>query len=210
MKYWSVVCTAFVTSLIGLFLTLILAPPLRNLPASVLINQSHNEDEAELILLFMGDALDRAPYAARRLKEGKARQILFAESEKDELVMAGIKNPEGMMVYRYLTEKLGVQKEQIVFLSDTKASSTFEEAEILLRTAHEMKAKRLRLVTSWYHSSRTSWIVEKTMKRHGEEYKNFILISDPSPMPEQWYKKELHFLSVFNEYLKWPYYLVKY
>ena len=64
--------------------------------------------------------------------------------------------------------------------------------------------KKVILVTSWYHSSRAEWIFKK-VNSFGLE-----IISAPNEIPKNWWRHEESFLRVFNEYLKWIYYLLNY
>ena len=74
----------------------------------------------------------------------------------------------------------------------------------IFRSLDKNKFRTVILATSWYHSSRAHWIIEKYNKDH------LRIESLPSPIPKNWYKSEQDFLSVYNEYLKWVYYYVRY
>lgn len=161
---------------------------------------------ADAVILLMGDAADRTPEAARLWKEGYAKKIIFVESEKTKLAQLGIAPGMGEATYRYLTEFLNVPESAIIFSRDTTATSTREEAdEIFKKVQTELPdAKRLILTTSWYHSRRAAWIFDRINKDR------WNIESSPTPSPKRWYDDENSFISVFNEYLKWPYYIIHY
>ncbi len=209
MKLWAALCTSLITGILCLFLAFFLVPTTRPLPAQWLYSEENISQQSDVILLFMGDAADRAPYAAKALEEGKANFLMLAETESDLFSEVGLKESEGRLVYRYLTEILHVPAQKIIFLSKTKSSSTIEESQNLLAEVRARKFYRLRLITSWYHSSRTLWIFRR-MAKDGAQGKELDLASDPTPLPNRWYARESQFLAVFNEYLKWVYYYIRY
>lgn len=205
---WSLVCTAIGSFLLGFTIVMFLVPPLRSIPAEILVEDDRPTRNADAIILLMGDAMDRAPHAAQLLKDEFGKKIVFVETEVDELVKAGVRTPEGRMVYEYLTKGLKVPADKIVFDSESRVSSTQEEARALLKILDRENMKRSTLVTSWYHSSRAAWIFRKVLAE--ENQPKIQLESFPSPTPRRWYEREKDFLNVYMEYLKWAYYYVKY
>ncbi|MEE2742658.1 MAG: YdcF family protein, partial [Bdellovibrionota bacterium] len=171
----------------------------------VLAQRDKVEKKAPVMILLMGGGYSRAFYAANLHKEGKVGKILFAETEQGETQKLGLSLPSGVMADRLLGH-FNVPDKDRLFLSETRNTSTFEEAKVLLKEVAKRypKVKEVLLVTSWYHSSRAKWIFEK-MNTYGLDIK-----SSPTPMPKKWWKNEASFLSVYNEYLKWVYYLVHY
>ena len=171
----------------------------------VLVQRDKVEKKAPVMILLMGGGYSRAFYAANLHKEGKVGKILFAETEQGETQKLGLSLSSGVMADRLLGH-FNVPDKDRLFLSETRNTSTFEEAKVLLKevTKRYPKVKEVLLVTSWYHSSRAKWIFEK-VNTYGLDIK-----SSPTPMPKKWWKNEASFLSVYNEYLKWVYYLVHY
>lgn len=190
---------------LSLLLLPILYPASRDWPGQWLIRQQNRIEKADAIILLMGDVSDRTPRAAELWKEGRADKIVFVEAEYDHLVRSGIRTAEGEATYQYL-KQLGVPESAIIFRAASKNTSTVEEARNLFATiAQELpEARHLILCTSWYHSSRAAWILDRVNDARYE------LHSLPSAAPLHWYAQEKTFLYVFNEYLKWFYYLLKY
>ncbi len=191
-----------VLGIVGLFLVY---SPSRTWPAHY-IYRSDTAAQADAIVVLMGSVKDRTERAAELWKRGLAPKIVFVEAEKTSAI-PGIRPPDGESTYRYL-QALGVPNEALVFGRDKEVSSTFEEAAAVFATIQQAlpQARRVILVTSWYHSSRAHWIFEKS----NTPPHNFSLSSLPPPEPAAWYQQEHDFLMVFNEYLKWAYYRLKY
>lgn len=201
---WSFICTAIGTLFVASILIMVLIPPTRILPAQILEENDHPVKGADAIVLLMGDAVDRVPHVADLYKRGYAKKIVFVEAEDTKLTSLGLRSLEGKMVYDYLTKFLHVPAEDIFFSDKTRVSSTQEEVKAIFRILEKNQFRTVILATSWYHSSRAHWIIEKHNKNH------LRIESLPSPIPKDWYKSEQDFLSVYNEYLKWVYYYVRY
>jgi uncharacterized SAM-binding protein YcdF (DUF218 family) len=174
-------------------------------PATLLVRDDIPAKKAPFVVLMMGHVTDRTPHAAKLYFNGWADKILFAEAEYSEAVKLGFEMPDGQATYQYL-QRLGVPAKDIIFLRETRNTSSFDEARLLLGyvAAAEPADQRLILVTSWYHSSRAHWIFER-MNDYG-----LTIESYPTPTPDNFWQDEGAFLSVFQEYLKWMYYLIRY
>ncbi|MCX6129122.1 MAG: YdcF family protein [Proteobacteria bacterium] len=190
---------------LSLFLILWMAPGLWQWPADRLVHQDQVKAPVDAIILLMGGVAERTPHCGHLLQEGMAPKIVFVESESDELNRLGLRLPDGETSRRYLLQ-MGLAESSLLFDSQAAVSSTVEEitADFALIAKHMPEAKRLVLCTSWYHSSRTHWIAQKINQGR------YSIESLPSPQPKSWYSKEFDFLMVFNEYLKWSYYLLHY
>lgn len=201
---WSFLCTTIGTLLVLAAVVLFLVPPTRSIPAEIIERNDHPTKGADAIVLLMGDAVDRAPHVANLYKRGYAQKIVFVEAEETKLMEYGLRPMEGKMVYEFLTKKLHVPAADIIFLDKTRVTSTQEEGKAIFKELARNKFRTVILATSWYHSSRAAWIMNKLNVDH------LRVESLPSPIPAKWYQSETDFLSVFNEYLKWAYYYVKY
>jgi uncharacterized SAM-binding protein YcdF (DUF218 family) len=212
MRLWSFFCTTLISSILAFSIAALLIPPLRILPAQVLVERSEPSKAVDGILLLMGDAIDRAPHAARLLRGGYGKYIVFVEAEADEWMRRGIKPLEGHLVYDYLTKVLKVPADKIIFDRETRITSTQEEARVLLRIMASRELHSAIIATSWYHSSRAAWIFRKILNQNTEwtADKSLYIESVPSPLPSKWYQKEKDFLNVYSEYLKWIYYYARY
>mgnify|MGYP003684472015 CR=1 FL=1 len=176
-----------------------------NLPMTILVEDDQPQGQADYILIMMGNVTDRTPHAAQLLKSGLGKRIIFAEAEQTKMIRLGYRKKDGVATNTYLSE-MGVPQDKIVFLSDSANTSSVEEVTLILDhiKKHDPDAKRVIIVTSWYHSSRATWIIRRRNQT------DLQIESSPSPHPDKWWVQEFHFLNVFNEYLKWVYYLLKY
>jgi uncharacterized SAM-binding protein YcdF (DUF218 family) len=204
-RLWERFCAFLLGLLAGFTVLMLLYPPSRQWPADLLIRHDQDVKTADAVVMLMGNVADRAPHCARLMKRGLAPKIVFVEAEQDELNKLGYRLPDGAASFRYL-QKLGIKEEAIVFDASHAVTSSFEEMSAVFTLVKERlpTAKRLVLCTSWYHSSRAQWIAGKVNTHE------FELMSIPSPRPKVWYAKEFDFLMVFNEYLKWVFYLTRY
>jgi uncharacterized SAM-binding protein YcdF (DUF218 family) len=192
------------TLIVFVLVVFFLVPATRTIPAEIIERNDHPSKGADAIVLLMGDAIDRAPHVANLYKRGYAKKIVFVESEETKLMEYGLRPLEGKMVYDFLTKKLHVPADDIVFLDKTRVTSTQEEVKAIFKELNRNKFRTVILATSWYHSSRAAWIMNKLNVDH------LRIESLPSPLPAKWYQSENDFLSVFNEYLKWVFYYMKY
>lgn len=204
-RLWEHICAFVLALMAGAVFLLAFYEPSRSWPAELLVRDDRPEKGADAILLLMGNAADRVPHAAKLWREGYAPNIVLVESEKTKLSQLGLVPSDGEIAFQFLL-RLKVPKEHIIFDRKSNASSTIEEADAIYSLVKQAlpEAKRLIITTSWYHSSRAHWILARR-NRHG-----FDLESQPSPTPRQWFEREEAFLNVFQEYLKWPFYLWHY
>ncbi|MEC8624128.1 MAG: ElyC/SanA/YdcF family protein [Bdellovibrionota bacterium] len=178
---------------------------LLQLPAKLIEKRSALSEKGQVGIILMGGFYDRSVQMAKLYKKKWVKKIIYAEAEIGKAEALGIGLSQGQMVDKML-DHLEVPKEDRIFIQKTRNTSTFDEAKVLLLAIKERfpNAKKVILVTSWYHSSRAEWIFKK-VNSFGIE-----IISVPNEMPKNWWEKEAAFLSVFNEYLKWVYYLLNY
>ncbi len=176
-----------------------------NLPMHILIRHDHPEKGADFIVIMMGNVMDRTAHAVQLYQQGYGKKILFAETEQSELIRRGFRTTDGATTHRMLMEA-AVPQDAIIYLSHTRNSSSQEEVRTILDylSEHDATSQRVILVTSWYHSSRAHWIMERINRS------SVTIESFPSPNPPTWWGTEGDFLAVYNEYLKWAYYLIKY
>lgn len=163
---------------------------------------------ADAIVILMGKVSDRTPVAAMLWQEKRAPVIVFAHNEDEPLTKMGFKTNDAEATKIYL-ERLGVAADAIHVLSDVSVTSTSEEAEALV--AYLLKTfpprPKVILVTSWSHTSRALFALE----RESGGRIDFMVApaTTEKNKPETWWLSEESFLEVFQEYLKWMYYLLK-
>ncbi len=175
-----------------------------------LIRDDKPEPGIRHAILLMGNVSGRTPGAYQALKEGTINEVVYFQTEPHPLETVGLRDNDGKLTDRYL-KSLGADQEAIVYLSDTKHSSTFEEAEAFLKYASSRSPPpdRVAVITSWYHSSRAGYIFDKVFKDSNIRVAVIPVIPEGQD-PKHWWRQEKSFLMVFNEYLKWVYYLIHY
>lgn len=178
---------------------------LKQLPASLLIRNDKPTKNADYIIIMMGKVIPRAEHAANLYHQGYADRIIFAEAEFDPLVDKGFLTPDGVAT-KMLLSALGVPEKAIIFLDKTRNSNSKDELNIILSHIRTFSpnTKRVILATSWYHSSRAHWVANRL------GYDDIKIESKPTEAPPDFWQREADFLWVFQEYLKWIYYLVHY
>lgn len=175
------------------------------IPVNLIHRHDSIDKKADLIIILMGDTKDRVDQATELFKYDVADKIIFSESEFTPLVKQGLNLSNGEATKHFLALQ-GIKENDFIFLDNTYNTSTHQEFDSIFSYIKEKipEAKRLVIVTSWYHSGRALWIAEK-LNQH-----RFVLISSPSKRPRGWWRDEHSFLMVFNELLKWIYYLIHY
>lgn len=141
---------------------------------------SHPPQNADLIVLLGGNARERAPVAARLYREGWAGRILISgnrsecEDTGELLVRNGV--PASAILYE--------------IHSTTTQTNGWNSRAIIA----QMHVRRILLVTSWYHSSRSFRIFRKYLPDDVQ------IVSVPTEAPAVWSKKD--YFHVGREVLK--------
>jgi uncharacterized SAM-binding protein YcdF (DUF218 family) len=142
-------------------------------------------NSADVIVVLGGEAMVRTDHALELFREKDAPRVIVSghgdcESNKAELVQAGV-------------PKAAIQTE-------CDSLTTRENALNSIKLLRKQGAKRVILVTSWYHSRRAL----KTFQKFAPE---ITFISLPAPRRPTAWKYERGY--VFSEYLKIIYYAFK-
>jgi len=189
---------------------------LARVPARLVCVCDPPDGSYDAIILMMGDSRARRVAAAvDYFKAGVAPRIQIVQPEPHPYEQYGLAPSEATLA-RSLAAKLGVPDERITVINSTsgpRATSSFEEAQIHLDYMKgeygvgESSPRRVLLVTDWFHTSRARWIFRKVFADAG-------IVVDAAPAAaeqmETWWTDEGAFIGLFNEYLKWTYYLLKY
>jgi uncharacterized SAM-binding protein YcdF (DUF218 family) len=197
--------------LVGL-LCLCLWPLLALCAAQFLIVKSELA-AADAIVVLSGSStyLERADWAARLYREGRAPLIILT----DDKLNSGWSGAEDRNPYFYELaakelQKRGVPAEKIQVVSEP-ALGTYYESLTVREYATNHKLKRLLIVTSAYHSRRALWSMRRASAGTGIE----IGVDGPSPgwqtpSARTWWMSRWGWKVVAGEYLKMTYYWVRY
>lgn len=165
--------------------------------------------DGDTAALLMGDRTgERAQSAFNFLSRNPRSRLLLAPEEATPLTQAGF-YPHAHDVHKKFLLDAGISDDRIL-ISDCYNTSTHDEAVCFrefMRT-HLPDAQSIVVITSWYHSGRAVWTFKKAFT--GSEIAVKAYLPDLAiAKPDFWWQKEYTFLAVFNEYLKWAYWLVK-
>jgi len=170
-------------------------------------------DQAEAIVILSGSAAyrERIQEAAKLYKQGKAeRLILTNDNRKGGWSQEKQRNP---FFYEQELEELnrqGIPSQRIEVLMQP-VSSTYDEALLLQRYAHEHQLKSLLIVTSPYHSRRAFWIFRHVANNPDLQIGiETVEFGSDEPRPISWWLRARGWFEVGGEYLKLVYYWILY
>ena len=169
-----------------------------------LVWQDELKPSDAIVVLTGSSTGNRIEEAARIFDKGMGKVIVFSGYS----YYPGMDSHIGMKEYAI---KLGVARDKIVTERATGEISTWGEALMNLKQLKRLKAKSFILVTSSSHTRRSHWVYDRVIKSLNMD---IILrvqpASDPKvPYPE-WWKIRSGKKNVFNEYIKFFYYLIAY
>lgn len=159
---------------------------------------------ADLIHVLGGD-VERIDYGIALHQQDYGGKILFTGG-RVEIPLA---NMTYSRLAREYAQARGIPPESILPLEST-ATSTFEEVlELQHVLASDSSLQTLLIVSSPYHLRRARWIFEKALQPRVQL--RFVPVPfERSRHKQRWWTTELSLQAVVNEYLKIPFYLLKY
>ncbi len=159
---------------------------------------------ASLIHVLGGD-VERIDYGIELYKGGFGKKILFTGGR----VELPLVNVTYSRLARAYAESKGVPAEDIL-PDESSATSTFEEVlELQEILKNDPSLQTLIIVSSPYHLRRARWIFEKGLNNRVALH--FAPVPfEKSRHKQRWWTEELSLQAVVNEYLKLPFYILKY
>lgn len=168
---------------------------------------------ADAIVILSGSStyLERADWAAKLYREGRASQIILTN---DGLISGWDHRAERNPYYYELTarrlQQLGVPAGRIQ-LAPGPALGTYEESLLVRDYATSHNLKRILIVTSGYHSRRALWSMRRACEGSGIEIGiNSAPPGWQTPSPWSWWSRRWGWKVVGGEYLKMIYYVTNY
>lgn len=165
--------------------------------------------KADAILVLSGDLWPRLSKAAELFRQGTAPEIhLTPGTEFTEIDRLFPQCNESVLA-KTLAARLKIPMGALLLHAEKEITSTRTEAAFYARWFKDQKAKyqTVVIVTTWFHTARARWVFEKAFKDSGIRVL-MIPASESGLGPDLWWHDEQLFLRVFNEYLKWFYYLL--
>jgi uncharacterized SAM-binding protein YcdF (DUF218 family) len=194
------------------FVLLVAWPLLAWLAARALVVRAELQ-QADAIIVLSGSAnyVERARWAARLYKEGRAPKIILTnDNQQGGWSSAQERNPFFVELAADELKRAGVPADRIEVLPQT-VSSTYDECAQLHEYALRRGLRSLLFVTSAYHTRRTLWTLQRLFREN--EIKIGLDAPPPgeqSPPPAAWWLQALGWRMVAGEYLKILYYHLHY
>ena len=203
LKKWQILS---ISSFILVFALVSFRDQILPIPGYLLMTTDQS-DPADAIVILMGNTVPRTTRAAELYHLKMSKKILIAHPEATQLETLGL-IPSQIELTRKLLIKLGVNPMDITVTGHQNNSSTFEEAKTILTYLHLFDStNKIILVTDWYHSRRAQW----TFNRFNSPIVIQVSpVTTPKSHPEHWWHYESSMIALFNEYVKWLFYLIHY
>ncbi|KAA0231886.1 YdcF family protein [candidate division KSB1 bacterium] len=159
---------------------------------------------ADLIHVLGGD-VERIDYGITLYQQDYGGKILFTGG-RVEIPLADVTYSH---LAREYAQARGIPSESILPF-ESKATSTFEEVlELHHVLASDTSLQTLLIVSSPFHLRRARWIFEKALPPRVQL--RFVPVPfERSRHKQRWWTAELSLQAVVNEYLKIPFYFLKY
>jgi len=163
--------------------------------------------KSDYIIVLGGDPNSRPFLAADLYKKGIAPTILVCQGKTDNIIEAGLAMTEDQ-VYTKSMEREGVPSDAIEQLPGA-VESTEDEANSLARFLADKSSVSLTIVTSAEHTRRARWVFKKILKNHVTDIR-MAASHNPWYNETNWWQDDLGATGVAHEYLKFPFYYVRY
>lgn len=162
---------------------------------------------ADEVFVLGGAIVDRGIEAAKVYRQGFGERFVFTGAPiPTALEGLGIDSTEAACT-RNEAVRHGLPLENTLVLN--KGTSTFEEAEALLRQAQADQADTVLVISSLFHLRRVGFVFRKRFQGSGI---TVLLHGAPSQTfdEQHWWSSEEGLIMVNNEYVKLVYYCLKY
>ncbi|MBI4484038.1 MAG: YdcF family protein [Acidobacteria bacterium] len=198
----------------GIVAVLLLGPVLLYLAREPLLTAAARAltiDDAEApadYLVVLGGGAETRPFAAAELYRKRfAPRVVIFEHKTDRITDLGL-TPTHDQLYRKVLELEGVAAEAIVRLPGA-VDSSWDEARSLQRLLASHPARRVVLVTSAEHTRRARWVFRKVLD--GTPVQVRMAPARHLTFDEtNWWKQDEGALAYLHEYLKLPFYWIRY
>jgi uncharacterized SAM-binding protein YcdF (DUF218 family) len=181
------------------------APLLTGMANAWIVNDAPEKADAIVVL---GGGVECRPFAAARLyKEGFAPTILIMDVDLNATDRMDLTKPE-KSVTRQILLRSGVPESAIETVGH-QVSNTYQESLGVKDWATQKGAKRLLIATELFHTRRVRWLFHKQLKVAGIEVR-LVAVAPPQYQATNWWQNEKGLIDFENEWVKLPYYWVKY
>lgn len=197
----------FCLAIISAFAAWIICAPI--LAEVLIVTKEIKKPDAIVVLAGSAVYKERNSHAAELFREGAAPMVVLTDDGRD----AGWsdrdkRNLKYVELAKRVLISVGVPEEKIVVL-DAPVEGTIDEAKLIVARADGLGLKRILLVTSSYHSSRTLRTFEDVAAREGKQVEFGIDPVRPgleTPKPLTWWLSVRGWRFVAGEWVKSIYY----
>jgi uncharacterized SAM-binding protein YcdF (DUF218 family) len=163
-----------------------------------------NPAPADAIVLLLGGIGERPERVAELYHQGYAPRILFGDSG----LIGGSSLSESRETRRILIEN-GVPASAITILPPPVVTSTFMEAQAVLRYAEAHRLRRIIVVTTAFHTRRARWVFRHVFSGAGIDIR--AAAAAHSLFHEgNWYRSDEGLVTYVDETIKSLYYWIAY
>jgi uncharacterized SAM-binding protein YcdF (DUF218 family) len=181
------------------------APLLLGLAHAWIINEPAAKSDAIVIL---GGGLENRPFAAAKLyQEGLAPKILYMDVKPAATTELGITLPERELTRRVLLSN-GVPENAMDAIG-TNVTSTYDESHAVRAWVQKSGAKSIIIPTDIFHTRRARWLFHKQLKGTGAQI-HVVAVECQEYQTTNWWQREQGLIAFQNEWVKLPYYWLKY
>lgn len=170
-----------------------------------IVNETPTKADAIVVL---GGGVEYRPFAAAQLyQQGLAPRVLIMDvklSATDEL---GLTQPERAVTQQILLRH-GVPNSSIDPIGQM-VSNTYEESLAVGDWAQTNGVKRVIIATEIFHTRRVRWLFHKVLKGSGIDIQ-VVAVQPREYAATNWWRHEQGLINFQNEWVKLPYYWVKY
>jgi len=164
---------------------------------------------ADALVVLSGNANVRPQAGAHLYHRGYAPLVVITRTPPEPVQEMGIVPSEAAVALEVL-RRLEVPRSAVTVVPEGgTVSSTIGEARALYAWARARDIRRLTLVTTSYHTSRALWAFRRVfadtdvaLDAHAADHYLFT--------EANWWRVEDGLIAIFNEYVKWGYYLWQY
>ncbi len=160
------------------------------------------EEQADAIVVLSGGGPLRASKGIDLYRQGIAPELWFT----GDVALETLTTFTDAATAQEFAVKRGVPESAIRRLPTT---STWEDGQWIAQTARQVRARKVLVVTEWYHSRRALCAIRRAVSADGIQV--FIITPRPaSDFVSGWWRKEQSLVEVLAEYVKWVFYWTHY
>lgn len=180
-------------------------PLLTGLADAWVVNELATKADAIVIL---GGGLENRPFAAAKLfHAGVAPRVLYMDVKLSPAEELGVALPEREQTRRILASN-SVPEAALTMIGQA-VSSTFDESRAVRDWVEKSGAKTIVIPTDIFHTRRVRWLFQKQFR--GSTTEIHVQAVDPLRYrATDWWQHEEGLIAFQNEWIKLPYYWLKY